>query len=72
MDKTTFTSVAAEERPSFWRVGDPSLKQRLETDEMADIVWHLLLRYYSSELPELPESIQNEARFDEAGRWPGH
>ena len=61
VDKRTFTSVAEEERPPFWREGDPSLKQSLETEEMGNIVWHLLLRYYSRELPELPESIQNEA-----------
>jgi len=61
VDKRTFTSMAEEERPSFWREGDPSLKQSLETEEMGNIVWHLLLRYYSRELPDLPESIQNEA-----------
>lgn len=61
VDKRTFTSVAEEERPPFWRQGDPSLKQSLETEEMGNIVWHLLLRYYSRDLPELPESIQTEA-----------
>ena len=45
----------------FWREGDPSLKQSLETEEMGNVVWHLLLRYYSRELPELPGSIQTEA-----------
>jgi len=35
----------------------------METDEMGDIIWHLLLRYYSSDLPELPESMQSEVEM---------
>jgi len=60
VDRRKFESMAAEDRPSSWRVGDPLLKQRLETDQFADIMWHLLLRHYSRELPELPKSIQDD------------
>jgi hypothetical protein len=63
VEKSMYHSKPAEERPSFWREGDPVLKQSLETEEMGNLVWHLLLRYYSKDLPPLPESVQNEVEM---------
>ena len=60
VDPKTYNSKPEEERPPFWRVGDPILKQSLETEEMKNIVWHILLRHYCKNKPELPESMEQE------------
>ena len=56
-----YKAVNDLERPSHWRLADPDLKGKLKTPELGDIVWHLLLSHYSSEVPQIPECIKTEA-----------
>lgn len=60
VDTKTYHSKSDEDRPPYWREGDPSLKQALDTEDMGNIIWFILLRHYCKEVPELPESVQNE------------